>query len=207
MLAEAQVILAGVDWIAIGSGAAAVAALAALATALVAIVEVRQQGRRMRLELGIDNMWRLIEQWDAPAMRRVRARTARAILEDWHRRNRISEGGADILNLFELVAYLVVRSETLKLEDAWINFSGWAISWWYVYLPGIEEERRVDSTILEDYSALVERFIDFEADERRLPRDAVIPTGEDLKRFLIGETKLVERLREEGSLLRWLLKR
>ncbi|MGH2545572.1 MAG: hypothetical protein ACRDHJ_01700, partial [Actinomycetota bacterium] len=69
------------------------------------------------------NMWSLIERWDQPAMRRVRARTAAEILRDWNSRSYLSGGGADILNLFELVANLVVRSKTLDREDAWVNFS------------------------------------------------------------------------------------
>jgi hypothetical protein len=193
----------GIDWTAIGAGAGALTALAALITAVVAIVQVRRQTERMRLELGTDNMWRLIEQWDSSAMRRLRARTAAFILGDWNRRNRISEGGTDILNLFELVGYLVVRSETLKLEDAWTNLSGWAISWWHVYLPGIEADRAVDRTILEDYAQLVERFLNHEAEQRELPREEIIPTEDDLRKFLKGEVKLLKRLeyQEPVSLL------
>jgi hypothetical protein len=149
----------------------------------------------MRLELGIDNMWKLIEQWDHPDMRQVRARTAAALLQDWTRRERVSEGATDILNLFELVAYLVVRSESLRLEDAWTNFSGWALSWWYIYLPAIKKQQETDPTILEDYASLVDKFLDHEVKERHLPREEVIPTEEDLVGFLQGEVKLVERLR------------
>jgi hypothetical protein len=191
----------GINWTAIGSGASAVAAIAAFLTALVALRGVslqaqalRNEARRFRLTVGMENMWRLIEQWDHPAMRRLRARTAVGLLRDWDSRNKISAGGTDILNLFELVGYLVVRSETLRLEDAWTNFSGWALSWWHVYLPAIERDREADSTLLEDCAALIDLFVDYEARERKLPREAVIPTEENLRGFLTGEAKLVERL-------------
>jgi hypothetical protein len=179
----------GTDWTAVLS---AWAALGAVAIATVALV---YQGHRTRLQLGISNMWSLIEKWDQPAMRRVRARTAAELLDRWESRQYLSGGGVDILNSFELVAYLVVRSKTLRLEDAWTNFSGWADRWWYVYLPAIESERADDQTLFEDYKQLVERFVEYEAKERGLSKETVVPTDADLRSFLEGEVELVERLR------------
>lgn len=104
-----------------GAGAAAITALVALVTAVIAAFQVRQEGKRIRLELGLNNMWSLIDRWDQPAMRRVRARTAARLLRGVESRRYLSGGAADVLNTFELVAYLVVHSEMLKLEGAWIS--------------------------------------------------------------------------------------
>jgi hypothetical protein len=139
-------------------------------------------------------MWSLIERWDQPELRRVRARTAAELLDNWDSRGYLSGGGADIVNLFELVAYLVVRSKTLNIEDAWTNFSGWAESWWYVYLPAIQSEQADDPTIFEDYKTLIERFAKHAA-KRGIQSENETPSEAELRSFLRGEVELVERLR------------
>jgi hypothetical protein len=187
------VVETGTDWPAVLS------AWAALGAVVIGILTLIYQGRRMRRQLGLANMWSLIERWDQPAMRRVRARTAAEILRDWNNRSYLSGGGADILNLFELVAYLVVRSKTLDREDAWVNFSEWALKWWMVYLPAIEVQRADDFTVFEDYDALIQSFRDY-AESRDLSEENINPTDAQLRSFLAGEVELVERLRYQRPL-------
>jgi hypothetical protein len=180
----------GTDWI------SALTAGAAFITAIVAVAALIFEGRRTRLELGINNLWRLIEQWDQPEMRKRRADLAQTLKDDPQERSEVSDEGMDVLNTFELLAYLVVRSRTLKLEDAWINFSAWAISWWFVYKHAIDDMRRQDSTIFEDYSRLIDLFLDYESNVRDLDRNSVIPTPGDIEDFLDAEARLVGRLME-----------
>lgn len=87
-------------------------------------------------------MWRLIERWDGLDERREQ--TARYLLEHWDSRQDLPDAAHDVLGTFELLGYLVVRSETLSLEDAWINFSGHAIQWWHACRPGIEKLQEED---------------------------------------------------------------
>lgn len=154
----------------------------------------------MRLQIGIENMWRLIEVWDDPEMRRVRALVARRLLRRPSERRRVSDDGVDILNTFELLAYLVVRSRTLGIDDAWINFSGWAISWWFVYEEGIGEIRKKDNTVWQDYAELVELFLEEEARQRDLPISEVKPTEKNIRDFLEWEHRLLRRTLEESDL-------
>ena len=172
---------------------ATVTAFAALLAALVALIALILEGRRIRLQLGTGNMWRLIDQWDHPGMRRLRARVAQRLLDDPQERESISGEALDVLNIFELMGYLV-RSKTLKLEDAWVNVSSWATSWWYVYERPIKQWQEQDVTSFEDYAALVEKFTSYESRRRRLSKEDVLPREEDLQHFLEEESKLLLRL-------------
>jgi hypothetical protein len=181
------------------SWAILITAIASLVTAIVALAALVLQGRRTRLSLGLENLWRLIEQWDQAEMRRRRAAVARALLADPEGRQRVSDEAIDVLNTFELLAYLVLRSKTLKLEDAWVNFSPWAISWYYVYQAGIERFRDEDPTVFEDYEVLVEKFLDYEMDRLGLSREEVVPPEPTLSDFLEAESRLGARLRNGGQ--------
>jgi hypothetical protein len=178
-----------------------VIAVAAVVAAVAAVIGVIAEGRRTRVQLGLANLWKLIEQWDHPEMRRRRARVARRLLQEPAAREEPSDEANDILNTFELLGYLV-RSKTLKLEDAWINFP-WALSWWYVYEVGIRRLREGDSTVFEDYANLVREFVKYEAKTRDIAPNEVIPSEEARLAFLRSEVKLIRRWRvlEPASLI------
>lgn len=182
-----------------------IAALATLLAALGAVLGLIVEGRRLRRQLGITNMWRLIETWDHADMRRLRARLARRLLTNPHERTRVGDDGIDVLNTFELLGFLV-RSKGLGLEDAWSNFSVWANSWWYVYERGIERLRAEDLTVYQDYAALVEKFLDYESEQRSISKDAIRPSDEILTKFLKSEYRLLARIRQRDNLAQSLSK-
>jgi hypothetical protein len=161
-----------------------VIAVAAFLSAIFAAWQVFQQGRSTRRQLGIQNMWRLIDRWDG--LEEHREQTAKYLLEHWDDREDLPDSAHELLGTFELLAYLVVRSETLSLEDAWINFSGPAIQWWHVCRPGIEKLQEEDPTVYEDYAALADQLMDEEAKRRKMPRESLIPSDRDLRIFLGG---------------------
>ncbi len=131
-------------------------------------------------------MWRLIDRWESGRLEVARARTAEHLLGNWDRRDDLPDSAFEILDTFELLGYLVVRSKTLSFEDAWINFSGPAIQWWHVLRPGIAQFQSKDATIYEDYSKLADELMTLEAKNRNMTREALIPSEEDLKVFLRG---------------------
>jgi hypothetical protein len=184
----------GTDWPTL------ITAIAAAIAAVVALLALVIEGRRSRLQIGIQNLWRLIEYWDDPDLRRLRARLARRLLSDPSERNHVRDDGIDVLNTFELLGYLV-RSKTLSLEDAWINFSVWANSWWFVYEEGIKKLRVDDATVYQDYAALVDRFLDYESEKRSLPRELIEPSEEILTKFLESEYRLLTRIRQRRELV------
>lgn len=171
-----------------GQWAIFITALAALGAAILSGLAIWLEGRRTRLQLGINNLWSLIQQWDAADMRRRRCELARHLLKHPEARREVSREGTEVLNVFELLAYLVVRSKTLKLEDAWVNFSPWAAGWWYALEEGIDTLRAHDETIYEDYATLVAQF-----DAYEIKRG--IPLAEDpqegIDQFLGDESALL----------------
>jgi len=184
-----------------------ITAVAAVVAAVVAAGAVFFEGRRVRRQLGIENMWRLIETWDSPEFRARRAEAASLLSESFPRRPRrlheVPYAVLDLLNMFELLGYLVVRSKTLPLEDAWINFSAPAVQWWHVCRPIVEIFQADDATVYEDYAELAKRFI--AEDARRLGRnqEELLPSDDDLRSFLLSEVELVEALPPWRS---WLIK-
>ena len=177
----------GTDWPLI------VTAIGAILGPFIAVIAVLTEGKRMRLQLGVDNMWRLIEKWDQPSLKASRSEAAEYLLDNWNRRENLPNSALVTLDLFELLAYLVIRSQTLSIEDAWINFSGPAIQWWHVCRPGIEAFRADDPTIYEDFASLIERLIKMEEERRGMTREELQPSDGDLIVFLQGEKALVEK--------------
>ena len=161
-----------------------VTAVAAAIGSMAAILAVVVDGRRTRRQLGIENMWRLIDRWDS--LDKTRSAAANHLLVNWAQRDELSNEAAVLLDSFELLAYLVVRSKTLSLEDTWVNFSGSAIMWWHCCEPGIRKMQRSDATIYEDYSRLAELLMEEEAKRRHKNRNELLPSEGDLKQFLSG---------------------
>ncbi len=175
-----------------------ITAMAAAITAVVAAGAVLVEGRRVRRQLGIENMWRLIDTWDSSEFRARRAEAAALLLETFPRRpsrtHDVPYAVLDLLNMFELLGYLVVRSKTLPLEDAWINFSAPAVQWWHVCRPIVETFQADDPTVYEDYAKLADEFMAEDAKRLEANREARLPSDDDLRGFLRAERELVEAL-------------
>jgi hypothetical protein len=167
-----------------------------IATALgvvLAVVALIIEGRRNRRALVIGNLWRLIDQWDSSHMRERRASVAAALLDDFSGPRRITNEAIDVVNTFELLGFLL-RTKRLEVEDAWANFSVWAISWWYVYESEIAGMQRRDQTVFEDFQSLVRELVSYEIKRRNVPSERVVPTETDVREFLETERNLPARL-------------
>jgi hypothetical protein len=173
---------------------ALLAAIGSVLTAIVAAVALLAEGRRDRLSIGINNLWKLVESWDSPEMRLRRAHLAQRLRNEEPPLRETSDEAIDVLNTFELLGYLV-RAKALSLEDAWINFSPWAVSWWFIYKPAIIRlQEEVDPTLFEDYARLVHEFIAYEARRRDQEPTALVPDADALTDFLSSEEGLSRRL-------------
>lgn len=123
----------GIDW----------AAVAAIGGVVVAIVALIFDGWRTRRQIGVENMWRLIDRFDGSGGRSQRAAAASYLLEHFptppHKDSPLVV--TEVLDTLELLGYLV-RRRTLAMEDVWTNFPG-AIQWWHVCRPLIPKLRGV----------------------------------------------------------------
>lgn len=182
------------------SGWQEVAALAASAAAVVAVIGIIASGRRDSRSVGIDNLWRLIEQWDAPESRMRRALLAREVLGDLNKRHQLFGRCIDVLNTFDLVGYLV-RARVVRLRDAWSTFFPWAVSWWFVFEPAMGVEERLNKLVYEDYRRLVRSLLRYEALQMTTLRRVLhikvrLKTIDriDVSAFLSAELRLLDRL-------------
>jgi hypothetical protein len=157
------------------------------------------EASRMRLQLGVDNMWRLIEKWESLPLLKARAEAAADLLANWENRHELPNSALAVLDTFELLAYLVVRSQTLSLDDAWVNFSAYAIQWWHVSRPGIRAFQEDDPTIYEDFSSLADQFMTLESERRNKSREDLQPSDDDLIAYLQGERALLDTVGNEES--------
>lgn len=185
---KGQQAAAGTDWLGFFT------AIGAIIAALAAVIALVIDGHRRRRQLGIDNMWRLVERWDQPLLRSVRATAATSLLKTGRNQQELSPEAREVLNIFELLAYLVITSKTLPVRDAWVNFSSHAIFWWNACLPAVEIWRAGDPTAYEELAKLSEAFRTYEEVDRGLP--PFQPTEEDIRAFLRGEASLDEGRRE-----------
>jgi len=132
-----------------------------LGTAVAAASMVRQDRRAARAA-GLDSLWRMIDLWDSPPMQSYRVAAAERLL----RVPRVfDEHTETVLNFFELLGYLL-RTGTLTEDDVWTNFAQWAVAWWYACEFDIKATRGLDSTVYEEYAALVECMRRYELERR-----------------------------------------
>src|SRR5438045_3556708 len=104
-----------------GSGTNWAVIIAAVGT-IIAFSALIAEGRRVRRQIAVDNMWRMIDRLDGPAGRAHRSRVARLLLAKFPQsRDDVEFDVVDLLDSFELLGYLV-RSKTLYLEAVWTNF-------------------------------------------------------------------------------------
>lgn len=174
------------DWIALTLvGTALVAAVAA-------VVGILVQSRSLRHQIATSNMWRLIDEWWSTDMRQLRARLSARLWDHPNERAKLNSDAIEVLNTFELLGYLAVKSKTLHIEHVWTNFSPWAIPWWHIFEGAIVKDRLQvgDNTMFEDFEALIGRLAKHEMRVRDLSEAEVVPDEKILRRFLDSERKL-----------------
>jgi len=161
-----------------------VAALAAVAAALVAVVAVIVQIRLALFTAGIDNLWRLSDQWDGPPMTAKRAIVATSLLM-----NVEPDEIVDVLGFFELLGYLV-RKRGVDSEAAWSFFSDQAIPYWLASQMSITKDRQTDKTYWVDFEWLFDLMIGIELRKRGMTRQQILPSSAALQDFLHEEERL-----------------
>jgi hypothetical protein len=168
--------------------ACAVAAGTLVGSGATALGVIRQDRRLVRAA-GLDSLWRMVETWDNSGMQRRRAEAAVGLLADPRRFDHHTEA---VLNVFEFLGYLL-RTRTITEDDAWTNFSQWAVCYWFACETDIRPMREADSTIYEDFAWLVQRMRRVEVARRRgISFERTAPTAEAVTSFLQSEARVTE---------------
>ena len=162
------------------------AALAAVVAALIAGAGVWDQYRRGRRSEGLDFVWRIRQEWNSIENRARRQKVAEDLLKEPKEVSRLT---VDILNFFETVGFYV-RVGSISVEAAWMNFSPFAVGYWFACRPQILRKQRQDRTQFADLEYLVDRFLTFEQKKRRVSRASVKLSKQEVARFLRNESRV-----------------
>lgn len=174
-----------IDWVAFGS-------IGTFVGVFVAAGAIFYQGYLARRAARLDNIWRLMEQWDTDKMWMMRVKAAREI-----QKREPTKEMTDLLGFFEHIGYLL-RKRWIDTESAWVMFSDWAIPYWQAANYAIEEDQRRDPTLWTEFGYLNERLVEFNKRKLKakdLPYIGV--TAKDIDGLIEGELELAP------GLLRW----
>lgn len=158
-----------------------VAQIAIVVAGVIAFFTLRAQRSGWRTT----TLWGFLQEWEGSRMSKDRARTAKVLLEERRTGTRIAlDEYIRVLNFFEVLG-LLVRQKAFTADDAWVWFSDYAKVYWEACEWRIEEARKDDITVHEEFKFLIHKF------ER-------IDQIKNVKPF--GDSGLVERLEYEATL-------
>jgi len=170
-----------VDVSAIASLAAVVAALAAVTSAGLVAWQVRDEGRRARLNTAVESVWHLSDQWNSSTMLDIRSRAAAGLLA-----GKPTPDIDDVLSFFQEVGLLVNRG-AVDEEFAAMRFY-WPMAAYSSaskdYLDTVQRNR---PSALDDVGGLVNRLGVAEARRRNRAVTDLLPSKEQVQQFLLDE--------------------
>jgi hypothetical protein len=166
------------DFNSITASAAAIAAIASL----VALILTYFQLKQFRFAHGVDLIFDLDHQFQAPELLNARRLSATA-LQDHSSTEEIDT----VLDFFETLGILV-RRNAVDDELAWNYFSHWVLRYAALTKDHIEDRRKAESdeTYWQDVEFLIERFTKIEKKKRNLKLPPFI-SPEQLDKFLAEE--------------------
>lgn len=136
----------------------ALSAWAAAAAVAVAIIALAVQVRQGAFNSSLDSLWHLEERFNG--LGRERSVAARYLRPPGITGFRHDDAAApreldDVLDFFSLIGYLV-SAGAIRKEAAWMNWSAWAVPYWFASEAHVVERRRVNPLYWRHYEELVE---------------------------------------------------
>lgn len=170
-----------IDPAAVASLAAALAACVALVTLGVVSWHVRQDNQRMALTLGVESLWHLTDQWNSSAMLGIRSAAAAGLLSRQPTRD-VDE----VLNFFDEIVLLLNRGALD--EELTAHYFYWpSANYWRASREYVQDLQRDDPSAWKEAGTLVNRLAAIEARRSNRPVAAMLPSNEQVQRFLLDE--------------------
>ena len=165
-----------IDWTLVSSLAAVVAAISAI---IALIVQTSHSRRAMAIEM----LWKLEARFFSdPVMLENRRRAAKAQLKGETPYELIQ-----VLHVLEIIGSHLRRG-FLDRELVWSHFCYWVIYYCAAYRDQIAEEKRTDTTVWSNLDYLFREMTDMDAKKRSLPKERIIPTPQEVSKFLEEES-------------------
>ncbi len=161
-------------------------AIGTIALAVIAVWAIRTEGKRVRLALGADLVFRLDERFNSQDMKEMRQSVARNINQS---PNLQSPNLQPVLDFFEPIGQLM-RNGVLDKELVYCMFFRWIHHYRHLAKDYIANERHNRPQIWEDFLYLHEQLLPLEQ-ERSRPGASLQPTQQDLSDFIEEELNLL----------------
>jgi hypothetical protein len=181
----------GIDVNTFSAMATAVGVIVALITSGIAIWALQSAAKSSSASLGVDALFRLIDQWGSDAMAKKRAAAAKWRLAKTgvvQTRQAEVDYTNDVLGFFEFVGYLLDEN-AISLNGVWVNLSDDAVATWYAYKPFIDADQNDDKTLWEDFQKL-EGEMEAESERRKVPKSQIVLDDAAIEAFLESEAGL-----------------
>jgi len=166
---------------AVASLAAVIAALAAVISAGLVAWQVRDEGRRARLNTAVESVWHLSEQWSSSTMLDIRSSAAAGLLA-----GKPTPDVDDVLSFFQELGLLVNRG-AVDEELAAMRFYWPMAAYWSASKDYLDKVQRNRSSAVDDLGGLVSRLGVAEARRRNRPVTDLLPSKEQVQQFLLDE--------------------
>ncbi len=153
-------------------------ALSSVAGMVIALVALVLELRNQRFSMGVDLILRLAEQYDSKEMRK-RRKSAAGSLRDEKPNQQLD----DVLNFFEMVAYLV-KKQAISPNLVWHKFDYWIRGWWFSSLDYIRRTQKEDPSMWKDLAELRETVSKIDSKESGSSVSGTILSGDKIRDFL-----------------------
>jgi hypothetical protein len=176
--------------------AASVSALAALALAFASFRELRQDRRTAQVNLALQSLWRLADEWGSDDMLDARSEAAASLLAD-----QPSRDVDDVLNFFDEVAVLLDRG-MLDEELVWYEFYWPMANYWFASQDHVRQAQKTNPAAWLQLSRLVPRLVEVEKRRHSGTADEAVPTKTQMREFLQAEADSSDRDEDEADVRR-----
>ena len=142
-----------------------VAFVATIIGAPIAVWAIRAQSRSSQVTDSFDNLWKFKDDWESKEMHTSRVVVANGVLS--HALPAVEDDVGAVLDFFETMG-LLVHKGAIDLDVAWNRFAVWAIHYWLLLHPWLDEARRhrKDQTLWAEFERLQKELLETEKKQR-----------------------------------------
>jgi hypothetical protein len=149
---------------------------------LVAIGALFYQIRRSRFSQNIDLTLRLEKEFDSKEFKEKRKLAAQSMLKKEYK------NAEDVFDFFETLG-LLVRRKAVDKQFAWHSFYYWVHRYWSSGCEYINEKRKNEPALFENFKKLHEELIKIEAKESNVSTSDLCLSSESINEFIIEESE------------------
>jgi hypothetical protein len=165
----------------------AITAWAALVAAIIAVLAIWAESRRQRFAMGVELLLRLDEQFHTERMLANKKRIACAFLANDC--SQVPNEMIEIIDFYDEVGFFVRRGG-LDKKAVYTFFFSYMFRFWYVARDYVDQERRQDPTLWNDYEKLYRDLHKIELAERHKLKVSLELQEDELRQYFAEDAEL-----------------